>query len=91
MRYLLLIYTDESTYASMDESQTQADMAQWWEYDSAIKGAGASSMTFWTAASAPRLCRSSVRASARRAQPLAGALFAVDPGVRGLPVLDFAG
>jgi hypothetical protein len=44
MRYLLLIYTDESTYTSMDEAQLQADMAQWWEYDSAIKGSGASSM-----------------------------------------------
>ena len=43
MRYLLLIYTDESKFASMDEAETQADMGQWWEYDSAIKGSGASS------------------------------------------------
>jgi hypothetical protein len=43
MRYLLLIYTDESIYASMNEADMQADMAKWWEYDSAIKGAGAAS------------------------------------------------
>ena len=42
MRYLLLIYMDESTLASMSESDLQADMAKWWEYDSAIKAAGAS-------------------------------------------------
>ena len=33
----------------------------------------ASAIRWWTAASSGRLCRSSVRASARRAQPLAGA------------------
>jgi hypothetical protein len=42
MRYLLLIYTDESVYTSMSEAELQADLATWWEYDSAIKGAGAS-------------------------------------------------
>ena len=42
MRYLLLIYTDESTYASMGEAEMQADMAQWFQYDSEIKGSGAS-------------------------------------------------
>ncbi len=41
MRYLLLIYSDESTLASMNEADLQADMAKWWEYDGAIKGAGA--------------------------------------------------
>ena len=43
MRYLLLIYSDESMLASMNEADMQADMAKWWEYDSAIKGAGAAS------------------------------------------------
>ena len=43
MRYLLLIYADESQYAGMSEPELQADMAKWWEYDSAIKGAGAAS------------------------------------------------
>jgi hypothetical protein len=43
MRYLLLIYTDESIYTSMSEAEMQADMAKWWEYDNAIKGAGAAS------------------------------------------------
>ena len=41
MRYLLLIYSDESVLASMNEAESQADMAKWWEYDSAIKAAGA--------------------------------------------------
>ncbi len=43
MRYLLLIYMDESALGSMSEAELQADMARWWEYDSAIKGAGAAS------------------------------------------------
>jgi hypothetical protein len=43
MRYLLLIYGDESTYGSMSEADVQADMQKWWEYDAAIKSAGASS------------------------------------------------
>ena len=42
MRYLLLIYMDESTYASMSESELQADMAKWWEYTNALKEAGVS-------------------------------------------------
>jgi hypothetical protein len=42
MRYLLLIYMDESYVGGMSEAEAQADMAKWWEYDSAIKGAGAS-------------------------------------------------
>ena len=41
MRYLLLIYNDESVYGSMSESEILADLAKWWEYDSAIKDAGA--------------------------------------------------
>jgi hypothetical protein len=44
MRYMLLIYSDESILASMSEADLQADMAKWWEYDSAIKGAGAASI-----------------------------------------------
>ena len=43
MKYLLLIYGDESAYASMSETEMQADMAAWWEFDSAIKESGASS------------------------------------------------
>jgi hypothetical protein len=43
MRYLLLIYGEENRYARMSEAESQADMAKWWEYDSAIKGAGAAS------------------------------------------------
>jgi hypothetical protein len=41
MRYLLLIYGDESTYANMSEEELQADMQKWWEYDAALKEAGA--------------------------------------------------
>ena len=43
MRYLLLIYAEEAGYESWSEGDMQADMAKWWEYDSAIKGSGASS------------------------------------------------
>ena len=43
MRYLLLIYADEAQYASMSESESQADMAKWFEYTGAIKGSGAAS------------------------------------------------
>src|SRR5919112_1303653 len=42
MRYMLLIYGDESAYAGMSESDLQADMQKWWEYTAAIKEAGAS-------------------------------------------------
>jgi hypothetical protein len=42
MRYLLLIYGDESAYAGMSEEELQADMQKWWEYTTAIKEAGAS-------------------------------------------------
>jgi hypothetical protein len=42
MRYLLLIYGDESHYANMSEEELQADMQNWWEYTSALKEAGAS-------------------------------------------------
>ena len=44
MRYMLLIYTDENVYGRMSEAEMQADMAAWWEYTGAIKGAGASSL-----------------------------------------------
>jgi hypothetical protein len=42
MRYLLLIYGDETAYANMSEEELQADMQKWWEYDAAIKESGAS-------------------------------------------------
>jgi hypothetical protein len=43
MRYLLLIYVDESIYTSMSEAELQADLDKWWEFDGAVKGSGASS------------------------------------------------
>ena len=43
MRYLLLIYGDESQYSDMSEADMQADMQRWGEFDAAIKGAGAAS------------------------------------------------
>jgi hypothetical protein len=42
MRYLLLIYADESTSEGMTEAEVQASLAPWWEYDSALNDAGAS-------------------------------------------------
>lgn len=42
MRYLLLIYGDESRYAQMSEAEAQADMQKWWEYDAAIRESGVS-------------------------------------------------
>jgi hypothetical protein len=42
MRYLLLIYGDESKYAALSEAELEADMKEWWEYTAAIKAAGAS-------------------------------------------------
>jgi hypothetical protein len=42
MRYLLLIYGDESRYAQMSEAELAADMKQWDEYTAALKEAGAS-------------------------------------------------
>ena len=42
MRYLLLIYGDPEAYGKLSEAEMQADMQKWWEYDSAIKAAGAS-------------------------------------------------
>jgi hypothetical protein len=43
MRYLLLIYGDESTYGQMSEAELEADMDKWREFTAAIKSAGASS------------------------------------------------
>ncbi len=43
MRYLLLIYEDESKYATMSEAEMQADMQRWGQYDGEIKGSGAAS------------------------------------------------
>ena len=42
MRYLLLIYGDESAYGRMSEAELQADMQKWGEYTAAITAAGAS-------------------------------------------------
>jgi hypothetical protein len=42
MRYLLLIYADESKYAQLSEAELQADMQKWLEYTEAIKAGGAS-------------------------------------------------
>ena len=44
MRYMLLIYTDESYYGQMSEADMQADMQKWFEYDGAIKSSGSCSM-----------------------------------------------
>ena len=41
MRYLLLIYGDESAYAGMSEEAMQADMQKWFEYTEALREAGA--------------------------------------------------
>jgi hypothetical protein len=41
MRYLLLIYGDESTYAGMSEEDMQADMQKWIDYTAALQEAGA--------------------------------------------------
>ena len=43
MRYLLLIYGEESTYGSMSEAELEADMKEWEEYSAALTAAGASS------------------------------------------------
>jgi hypothetical protein len=43
MRYLLLIYSDESRAAQMSDADREAELQTWWEYDAAIKAAGASS------------------------------------------------
>jgi hypothetical protein len=42
MRYLLLIYGDESQYGQMSEAELEADMEKWREYTSALMAAGAS-------------------------------------------------
>jgi hypothetical protein len=42
MRYLLLIYGDESKYGQMSEAELEADMKQWTEYTAALTAAGAS-------------------------------------------------
>jgi hypothetical protein len=41
MRYLLLIYGDESAYAGISEADMQADMQKWMEYTAALQEAGA--------------------------------------------------
>ena len=43
MRYLLLIYGDESRYGQMSEAELQADLQKWFEYTEAIRAEGASS------------------------------------------------
>ncbi len=42
MRYLLLIYGDESRLAAMSKEELQADMQNWIEYTTAIMESGAS-------------------------------------------------
>ena len=42
MRYLLLIYGDESTYGQTSEAELSADMEKWGEYTAAITSSGAS-------------------------------------------------
>ncbi|HET6685602.1 MAG TPA: YciI family protein [Jiangellaceae bacterium] len=39
MRYLLLIYSEEPT-APPSQEEIDATMAEWWEYDGAIKASG---------------------------------------------------
>jgi hypothetical protein len=39
MRYLLLIYSEEPT-APPSQEEIDATMAEWWEYDAAIKASG---------------------------------------------------
>ena len=42
MRYMLLIYADESRLASASEADQQTDMQAWFAYDAAIKESAAS-------------------------------------------------
>jgi len=42
MRYMLLIYTDQSQFDGMDEADMQDGMQAWFTYDAEIKGSGAS-------------------------------------------------
>jgi hypothetical protein len=41
MRYLLLIYGDQSTYDAMSEADVQADMQRWFEYTNELEQANA--------------------------------------------------
>ena len=43
MRYMLLIYNDETRYSRMSEAEMQADMGQWMAYTEALHAAGAMS------------------------------------------------
>jgi hypothetical protein len=42
MRYMLLIYGDESHWASLSEEEIQADMAKWYAYTEEMQTAGVS-------------------------------------------------
>jgi hypothetical protein len=42
MRYMLLIYADESRYANVTEAEQEADMQAWFAYDAAIKESASS-------------------------------------------------
>jgi hypothetical protein len=42
MRYLLLIYGDQSTYDQMSEADQQADMQAWFNYTNELEAAGVS-------------------------------------------------
>jgi hypothetical protein len=41
MKYLLLLYGDETRWANMTPEQTQADMGRWMEFGNAVTEAGA--------------------------------------------------
>ena len=42
MRYLLLIYGEQSTYNQMSEAEMQADMQRWFDYTNELEQAGVS-------------------------------------------------
>ena len=42
MRYMLLIYADESHYANVSETEQEAEMQAWFAYDAAIKESASS-------------------------------------------------
>ena len=42
MRYMLLIYADESHYANVSEAEQEAEMQAWFAYDAAIKESASS-------------------------------------------------
>ena len=67
MRYLLLIYGDESNYGQLSEEETQADMQRWFEYTEEMRSAGVSSAG---EALQPVATATSVRSGGDGAEPL---------------------